>query len=383
VNQAIEKLNADELDEAERIASRAIMLNPFGPYGYVIKGNVLQKRERASDAFAMYRKAIEVSAQDTTYADIKRHSLISLGNLAADSAEMAADAAAKRPYVEAARAAFEQIVSDPAAGESMAAARAGMCRVMIASGDTAALRATYQPLLSNPAPVAYSDLMNAGVCMARAEMEREATVLFRAAHEKNPWHRDALSNLAIMLVNSEQFEAAIPVAHRLVSVEPNSADNMQLLVISYAGIAKRAKDRRTATSGKAPAAKAGAKTTGTKAGAPARLSAAQIDSLFKIEQAYTDSAVSMNTRREGLSVKVALSEFTASDEKAVVAGTIQNSGTADKNVSMKVDFLNSTGQPVASKDVEVTVPAGRSARFNATVAPGNKDIVAFRYSRID
>ena len=382
VNQAIEKLNADQLDEAVQIADRAIMLNPFGPYGYVIKGNVLQKQERASDAFAMYRKAIEVSAQDTTYADIKRHSLISLGNLAADSAEMAADAAAKRPYVEAARAAFEQIISDPNAGESLAGARSGMCRVMIASGDTAALRATYQPLLSNPASSTYADLMNAGVCMARAEMERDATVLFKAANEKNPWHRDALSNLAIMLVNSEQFEAAIPVAQRLVSVEPNSPDNLQLLVISYAGIAKRAKDQRTGASGKAPAAKAGTK-TGAKAGAPARLTAAQIDALFNVEKAYTDSAVKANERREQLPVKVSLSEFTTSEEKAVVGGTIQNNGSADKSVSMKVDFLNGAGQAVASKDVQVTVPAGKSARFDATVTPGNKDIVAFRYSRIE
>jgi tetratricopeptide (TPR) repeat protein len=383
VNQAIEKLNADQLEEAQQIADRAIMLNPYGPYGYVIKGNVLQKQERASDAFAMYRKAIEVSGQDTTYADIKRHSLISLGNLAADSAEMAADAAAKRPYVEAARTAFEQIISDPNAGESLAGARSGMCRVIIASGDTAALRATYQPLLANPASAPYSELMNAGVCMARAEMERDATVLFKAANEKNPWHRDALSNLAIMLVNSEQFEAAIPVAQRLVSVEPNSSDNLQLLVISYAGIAKRAKEQRTAGSGKAPAAKAGAKATGAKAGAPARLTAAQIDALFKVEQAYTDSAVKANELREGLPVKVSLTEFTINDEKAVVAGTIQNNGTADKSVAMKVDFLNVSGQPVATKDVQVTVPAGRSARFDATVTPGNKEIVAFRYSRIE
>jgi len=383
VNQAIEKLNAEQLEEAEQIADRAIMLNPFGPYGYVIKGNVLQKKQRASDAFAMFRKAIEVGGRDTAYADIRRHSLISLGNLAADSAEMASDAAAKRPYVETARNAFQQIISDTAPGETLASARAGMCRVMIASGDTAALKAMFQPVMSNPGPVPYADLMNAGVCLARAEMERDATVLFRSALEKNAYHRDALSNLAIMLVNSEQHDAALPVARRLVSVEPNNSDNLQLLVMSYAGIAKRARDQRMAASGKAPAAKTGAKQTGTKAGPASRLTAAQVDSLFKIEQAYTDSAVSVNTRREALTVKVSLTEFTTNDEKAVVAGTVQNSGTADKNVAMKVEFLNSNGQAVASKDVQVSVGAGKSARFDATLTPGNKEIVAFRYSRID
>lgn len=379
VNAAIEKLNADELDAAEQTADRAIMLNPHGPYGYVIKGNILQRRERASDAFAMYRKAIEVAATDTAYAEIRRHSLISLGNLAADSAEAAADAAAKRPYVEVARTAFQQIISDTAAGETLPNARAGMCRVMLAAGDTAALRGMYQAELGNPASRSYTEIMNAGVCMARAEMVTDATTLFRAALDKNAYHRDALSNLAIMLVNSEQFDAALPVAQRLVSVEPNNSDNLQLLVMSYAGIAKRARDQRAAAS-KAAGAKTGAKTTTKAAGA--RLTAAQIDSLFKFESAYTDSAVIVNERREKLGVRVTLTEFSTNDEKAVVAGTIQNTGTADKNVTMKVEFLNRDGQPVASKDVQATVPAGRSTRFDATVTPGNKDIVAFRYSPI-
>lgn len=382
VNEAIEKLNADELDAATQVADRAIMLNPHGPYGYVIKGQIMQKRERASDAFALYRKAIEVASTDTTYADIRRHSLVSLGNLAADSAEAATDAAAKRPYVEIARNAFQEILSDSAAGETLPNARAGMCRVMIAAGDTTALRTMYQAELSSPASRSYTEIMNAGVCMARAEMERDATTLFRAAVEKNAYHRDALSNLAIMLVNSEQFDVALPIAQRLVSVEPNNADNLQLLVMSYAGIAKRVRDQRSAAS-KAPATKSTKTKTTTKAGTGPRLTAAQLDSLFKFETAYTDSAVTTNERREKLTLKVNLTEFSTNAEKAVVAGTVQNTGTADKNITMKVEFLNSAGQPVTSKDVQVTVPAGRGARFDATITPGNQEIVAFRYSPIE
>ena len=383
VNQAIEKLNADELDAAAQIADRAIMLNPHGPYGYVIKGQIMQKRERASDAFALYRKAIEVAATDTTYADIRRTSLISLGNLAADSAEAASDPAAKRPYVEVARSAFQEILSDTAAGETLPNARAGMCRVMIASGDTAALRSMYQAELTSPTSLPYTQIMNAGVCMARAEMEREATTLFRTAVDKNPYHRDALSNLAIMLVNSEQFDAALPIAQRLVSVEPNNADNLQLLVMSYAGIAKRARDQRSAASKTAATKSTKTKAATTKAAAGPRLTAAQLDSLFKFETAYTDSAVTVNERREKLTLKVSLTEFSTNADRALVAGTVQNAGTTEKNVTMKVEFLNGAGQAVASKDVQVTVPAGRSTRFDATITPGNKDIVAFRYSRIE
>ena len=378
VNEAIEKLNAEDLEAANAAADRAILLNPYGPYGFVIKGQILQKRQRATEAFEMYKKGIETASKDTAYTDIRRQSIVYLGNLAADSAEMASDAAAKRPYIEAARNAFDQILKDPGATEFRGNAQAGMCRVMIASGDTAALRQVYNEPITSPAALSYADLMNAGVCLARAEMVPEATKIFRAALEKNTHHRDALSNLTIMLVNAENYDEAVPVASRLVAVEPNNAENLQLQVMSYAGIAKRTRDQRTAGS------KAAATKTGAKAGAAAapRLSAAVIDSLFKIEAAYTDSAVKANERREKLTMKVSLNEFTATEEKAVVGGTIQNSGSEARTVTMKVEFLDRAGKVIATKDVEVNAPAGRAARFQATVTPGNKEITAFRYAPI-
>src|SRR5213075_879428 len=94
----------------------------------------------------------------------------------------------------------------------------------------------------------------------------EATTLFQAAYEKNPYHRDALSNLAIMLLRADQHAKALPLAQRLVSVEPNNPENLQLLVLSYAGIAKRARDARL---GPKPApTKAGTKAPARSASAP-------------------------------------------------------------------------------------------------------------------
>jgi len=382
VNTAIERLNADDLPAAEAAADKAILMNPFGPYGFVVKANVAQKRERSTAAMELYRKAVEVASRDTAYNDIRRQSLIYLGNIAADSAEGAADAAAKRPYIEAARGAFEEILKDPNAGEVRANAQSGMCRVAIASGDTAVLRSMYKDQLATPAGFAYNDLMNAGVCMARAEMVPEATNLFRSALEKNSHHRDALSNLTIMLLRTDDFNAAIPVGVRLMSVEPNNMENMQLLMLSYAGIAKRARDQRAAGLKAAAGTKAGTKGATKAAPASGRLSQATIDSLFKFETAYTDSAVKLNERREGTTLRVSLTDFTSSEEKAVVAGSVQNTGTADKNVTMKVEFLDRTGKAIATKDVEVAIPAGKTARFNATVTPGNKEITAFKYHPI-
>ncbi|MGH7678008.1 MAG: FxLYD domain-containing protein [Gemmatimonadaceae bacterium] len=389
VNTAIEKLNSDDVAAAESLSSKAILLNPFGPYGYVVLANVQQKKGKGSEAISLYRKSIDAAKADTAYDDIKRQSLVYLGNLAADSAEGAADAAARKPYLEAAREAFNQIIADKDAADIKESARSGLCRVAIAAGDTGSLRGTYKPQLDAAAGFQYGELMNAGVCMARAEMVPEATLLFKAAYEKNPYHRDALSNLAIMLLRMDNHIEALPLATRLVEVEPNNPENLQLLVLANAGIAKSARDARMAGSKTAtPATKTAAKTkapTTTKAAAPAgpRMSAAAQDSLFKIEQQYTEVAVSTNERKEKLSYKVSLSDFSTTAAKATVAGSVTNVGTAVKPVTVSVDFLDRTGKVVATKEQALgEIAAGRSARFSLTHNPGS-EVAAFRYKRID
>jgi tetratricopeptide (TPR) repeat protein len=384
VNKAIERLNADDPDSAEAVSKAAILMNPYGPYGYVVLGNVLQKRGKASEAFVMYRKSVDMAKRDTSYDDIRRQSLVYLGNLAADSAELITDAAARRPYVETARSAFEQLMADPEAGDIKESARAGMCRVAIASGDTAALRTNYKAQLDAPAGFTYATLMNAGVCMARAEMVPEASQLFRAAYEKNPYHRDALSNLSIMLLQSDRHAEALPLAQRLVEVEPNNPENLQLLVLANAGLAKGVREQRMGPSKAAPATKTKAGTTtktATKtAPAAPRLSQAVQDSLFKLEQRYTEAAVSANERREKLPFKVSLSDFTANDTKASVAGTVTNQGTAGKTVTVRVEFLDATGKVVASKEQALgEIAPSRSSRFSIVHTPG-KEIAAFRYA---
>jgi len=390
VNKAIERLNADDADSAAMAAQQAIVLNPFAPYGFVVLANVRQRQQRTTEAFVLYRKSIDLAAKNTTYDDIRRQSLVYLGTLAVDSAEAAADAAARKPYVDQARMAFEAILADKGAGESASNARQGLCRVAIASGDTGSLRQTYKEPLANPSTFSYPDLMNAGVCMARAEMQPEAVTLFSGAYEKNPYHRDVLSNLSIVLLRDNKHDKALPLTVRLVSVEPNNPENLQLLVLAYAGIAQRSRAARLAGNPAAPGTKGGTKVppgtkapaTGTKAPpAGPRLSAAATDSLFKIEKAYTDSAVTANGKKDSLAVRVQLNDFTATKDKAVLAGSVSLSTSLkapEGEYTLKVDFLDAKGGVVAAKEAKVATTAQKVGRFKIE-APG-ANIAAFRYT---
>ena len=388
VNKAIERLNAEDADSAAWAAQQAILLNPYAPYGFVVLANVRQRQQKTTEAFELYRKSIDLAAKDTTYDDIRRQSLVYLGTLAMDSAEAVTDAAAQKPYIDQARSAFEQLLADKGAGDAAGSARQGLCRVAIATGDTGSLRQTYKEPLANPSAYTYPDLMNAGVCMARAEMSPEAVTLFTGAYEKNPYHRDVLSNLSIVLLRENQHDKALPLASRLVTLEPNNPENLQLLVLSYAGIAQRSRSARLAASPPAPAKAAakGAKTApgkapATKAPAGPKLSAAAADSLFKIEKAYTDSAVSTNGRKDSLAVRVQLSDFTPAKDKAVLQGSMLLSTTVkvpEGEYTIKVDFLDSTGALVTAKEAKTTVTAAKAGRFRVEGQGAN--ISAFRYT---
>jgi len=370
VNSAIQ-LSALNPDSAEIEARRVIMLNPYAPYGYVILGQVKQGKGQGGEAMQLYREGVEIAARDTLYSDMRLQSLLYLANLNADSAEVAADADARRPYMTAAYAAFNEVASDPAAGTLASTARAGLCRVAIAAGDTAGLRQTYRGPIESPATHSYLDLMNAGVCLARADMIDEASVVFKGAYDKNPWHRDALSNLSIMLIQSGKHPEALPYTGRLVSVEPNNEENLQLAAMAYAGKAKVASDARSAM------------TRGTKAGAANRPSQRVVDSLFNVQKAYNDSAVAVMTRKDSLAYVVNLTEFNISEQKVVISGIIRNQSTKSDSIAMKVDFLDVQGNVVQTQREELgSIPAGETARFSMTATPAT-NIVAFRYGRIE
>jgi tetratricopeptide (TPR) repeat protein len=400
VNKAIEAANSTDeagMNQAEMLAREAIVVNPYGPYGYVILGQVMQRKSKTTEAIAQYKKGIEVALKDSVYDDIRRQAVNYMGAAALDSAESVTDTAARRPYLIAAKSAFEQIIADKGSNESKKMARQGMCRVATVSGDTALLRSVYKGELLNPAGFSYSEIMDAGVCMANAEMITDAQALFRTAYEKNSYHRDALSNLAVMLIRSNKDAEAIPLAERLVEVEPNNPDNWQLLTTANANIARATREQRQNAIKAAQATKTGSKTapatktaagtkTATKSAGTGTVSTANmalLDSLFNIEKKYTDAAVAANTMREKIVYKVTITEFTPTEAKATFSGSISNGGSEAKPITLKVDFLDNKGKVVQSKEQAFEqIPAGRSTRFSLTATPG-KEIAAFRYAKID
>jgi predicted Zn-dependent protease len=351
------------------LAKRSLILNPNAPYGYMVLGNLAQKKNQPRQAIDYFKQTVEKSGTDTTYGDLKRQTMLAAANLAADAAE-SATGPEKAAYLTDAKWGYEALAQDAKGGNFADAARSGLARLASASGDTAAVRATYSQQLANPSAYSFQQLLNAGVGLAKAKNVPDATTMFEAAYKKNPYHRDVLYNLAIMYLNGDKYAQAVPVIRQLVSVDPSNGENYRLFTISYANEQKGFNEKIKSYNALAKMAK-------LPKSAKAYEDSARF--FFDSAKAVADSALKYNNIAEAFPMKVTFNEFSTADEKSTVGGTVANSTEQTQTYTVKVDFLDVSGKTIASQTATVgPVAAGQSGRFSVS-APG-ANIAAFRYA---
>jgi tetratricopeptide (TPR) repeat protein len=384
INSAIELGNSDKTDSAVAVAKRSLQLYRGAPYAYMVLGQAAAKQNQTKEAIGYYRQAIDM-AKDTSLADTRRQLLLNLGQIAENAAE-GATGADKAEFAKTARTAYDELAKDP--GTKYADyARSGQARASLIAGDTAAFKSSYQEMLANPGAFSYNALMQGAVSAARADQNADAVKLFEAAYKANPYHRDVLYNLSRLYMLNNDVTKGMPLIKELVKIDPGNPDNYQLYTIGWAAMQKEyiTKQRRADSLAKVYGQKANNLTS-------AAAKKVYIDSAAKmtpIIKAYgdsakpiTDSAVKYNELMNKLPAKVSFTEFTPTETKTTLAGSVVNNTDAEKTFTLKIEFVDKAGNVVAKADVPVgpVKPKG-SASFSATgTAPG---IVAFRYAPLD
>lgn len=385
VNQSNELANNNQLDSAVVLAKRSLQLSKNAPYGYNVLAQAAMKNNKPKEAIDDFKQAI-AAAKDTNMADTRRQLLAFMGNYAADQAE-AAQGADKASYIAESKSAYEQLAKDP--GTKFAdAARTGQARLAMLSGDTTAIKGSYSDQLANPGAFSYNSLMQAAVTAARAGQNRDAVKLFEAARAVNPYHRDVLYNLGRLYLLDSNFTKGVEVASQLIKVDPSNPDNYQLLAVGYGSIKKGYDVKQHEYEAKA-------KTYGDRANKSknAAVVKAAVDSaagVNKFIKAYADSskaaidsALKYQTMMTSLPVRVAFTEFTtASDGKTTIGGTLTNQTDAAKSYTIKLEFIDKAGNPVATQDVAVG-PVAPHEHQSFKVTGAGAGIVAFRYAPIN
>jgi hypothetical protein len=341
VNQAVNLYNAKQVDSAVALAQRALIIYPKSPVAYNVIGNAAQAKDDIPGAVDAFRKMLVAIGTDTAYADEKKQVMLNIGQLLAASA----DAAQPPKKAEIAKQAAEAYQAYLKEYPNDAGAQSGLARAQLLAGDSASANKIYSDMLS--APDRYSDmqLLEAGVNAARAERSKEAAQLFEAGLKKNPFYRDGLFNLAVTYLTTNQFDKMPPVMDRLIVVDPNNPENYRVFVNYY-------QDRVKAE-----------KNVATK-----RLLS---DSVLKYYKLFSEPAA-----------KVTFNLFSHDGAKSTLAGTIENLSPAAKTYTLKVDFLDNTGNTLATQEATVgAVDPKGSKPFRITVE--KEGVVAFKYAPID
>jgi predicted Zn-dependent protease len=343
VNQSIEAINAGNVDTAEALANRSLRLYRKAPYAYMVLASAAQNRGQIAKALQYHQQTIE-AATDTSHADARRQSLLTIGNLAADVADTASGAT-RAQFAREARTAYERLIGEAPSSQQASQARGGLSRVLLIAGDTAAFRASYRDQIENPNKYDYRDILASAVAAARSEQWADAAALFENVAKLNPYNRDALYNLAVTYNELGQHEKMVPYLQRLVAVDPGNADNWLLLARAYNGLGKAAQKAKNTA----------------------------------LHKAYNDSTVKYFQISEKLPVNVVFTEFTTGEAKSTLSGTLENKTDAEKTYNLRFEFLDKSGNVVGTKEVAVgPVAAKAKGRFTTTVEGQN--IAAFRYA---
>lgn len=343
LNGAINALNAGQLDSAEALAKRSLVLDRHAPYAYSVLGSIAQNRKNWAAANDYWKQALAAAGTDTVYADVRTKTLYEIASATSDRAE-AQSGAAKRAAAKEAIKPWQDYIAVASNDLLLADAVDNVARMYVEAGDSASVPTIYAPMLANPTKYGEISLVHAGVIATRNGRQADAIKLFDAALAQNPYSRDAINNLAATYIQNGEFPKAFPLIDRLVALDPSNPDNPLLYAFAYQGLYKGTKDK-------------------------------------KLQKIYTDSLVYFNAKSENLPVKLAVTEFTRRPDQTLLSGTIENRGTTPKTYTVNVEFLDKSGTVISTETTTVgPVAPKKSGTFKITSAKGGA--FGYRYKPV-
>ena len=340
LNGAINALNAGQLDSAELLAKRSLVLDRRAPYAYSVLGSIAQNKKDWAAANEYWKQTLAAAGTDTAYADVRTKTMYEIASAASDRAD-AASGAAKRAAAREAIKPWQDYLAVANNDLLLADALDNASRMYIEAGDSASVPTIYAAILANPSKYGELSLVHAGVVATRNGRHGDAIKLFDAALTQNPYSRDAINNLAATYIQNNEYSKAFPLINKLNSLDPSNPDNPLLYAFAYQGMYKGTKDK-------------------------------------KLQKIYTDSLVYFNTKSENATVKLAVSEFTRRPNETLLNGTIENRDKTSKTYSLTVEFLDKNGNVVSTETTSVGPVAPKSTgTFRIKSAVGG--VYGYRY----
>jgi tetratricopeptide (TPR) repeat protein len=219
------------------------------------------------------------------------------------------------------QAAFNQAVvyagrNDPA--RAAAAYRTTLAALERTPADTATAAEMAEMRASS-----MSGLVGVGAQLFAANQFAQAAEIFNEVHRADPNNRDAWYNHALSLYKLERWQDLVPVATRLVQIDPLNYNGRIILFNAYKGLSDAAKTARNTA----------------------------------VETTNRQLALSTLTAADALPVQINELQLTTLEGGARLAGTVTGAtANAGTPVRLEFTFFGPTG-PVGTQTVTVNAPA--------------------------
>lgn len=346
INQVPPLINEDKLDSASKVLERTLVINRNSPYTYYFEGQIKQRKNDWAGAAQAYSKVDSMATPAEVAADSGLKGVKEYSDFGAAYATLrrAQEMSGEQQKAEMKKAAalYQQYLKDYPESPNREPAQAGLTAALQASGDTQSLATMWQDMLANPTHYTDVQFFDAGTQAFTTDQIPMAVQLMEQGHKENPYLRGGLFNLSNAYWKAGQFDKMAATTRELVTVDPNNPDNYQLMAIAYQEQSKKATDAKT-------------------------------------KKALGDSVVKYIGEGDKLPVKVT---FTYGRDGATtkLAGELENTGTTAKNGTLKVDFLDKSGNVVTSKSEPFSLKPKEKKPIE--VSAEGQSIVAYRYDPI-
>jgi tetratricopeptide (TPR) repeat protein len=225
----------------------------------------------------------------------------------------------------------------PRAATAYRAALAALERVTPDTGNAAELAETRAGSLSG--------LLNAGAHYFAANDFARAGEMFAEVHRLDPNHRDAWYNHALSLYKLERWQDLVPVAARLVQIDPLNYNARIVLFNAYKGISDAAKTSRNTA----------------------------------VETTNRNLAVSTLQAADSLPVQLDETQLRTSANNATLTGTVKgNVARAGTPIRLNFTFFGPSG-PVGTQSITVNAPAKDATVPFEVVMPTTQPVTGYSY----
>lgn len=314
---------------AQEQARQGIASDPNNPLHYYLLGQAALSTNNYAAADSAFRRTVQLCPQFAGEVDpLRQRAAQTVFNTGVEAFNRQDTAAALAQWSTAAtlydrfpQASFNQAVVY--AGRNDAARAAAAYRGTLAALERAPADTATAAEMAEMRASSMSGLVGVGAQLFAANQFAQAAEIFNEVHRADPNNRDAWYNHALSLYKLERWQDLVPVATRLVQIDPLNYNGRIILFNAYKGLSDAAKTARNTS----------------------------------VETTNRQLALSTLTAADALPVQINELQLTTLEGGARLAGTVTGaSANAGTPIRLEFTFFGPTG-PVGTQTVTVNAPA--------------------------